>query len=352
MKILFNILSLCLLPLVLAATPDGTGPEFGGIEKRKTIIKLYDVSPKDNLLIDNQFGQVKVALWDKDEIRVQITITANGSTDDRAQDYLNSVDIEEKRNGDQISLKTNIHKSNVTNWVWNTSTGEKNNVRIDYDVSMPRKNALSVRNQFGATTIPAFSAPLKVYSRYGSFHANELQGRQNDIDVQYGKAFIQTIDAGTLDIAYSSLELDKANVLRLSNQFGKLKIGEVNKLDANINYSGAKIGTLRESGKIKLEFSSGFRIDQLAKSADNVDIQASYSSVALPITEIGDCNFDVTVSYGGFQYPSGQNIYFFSQPSDDKNKGAKTTKQYSGKTGDGSGPKVRVVSKFGSVSFR
>ena len=33
---------------------------------------------------------------------------------------------------------------------------------------------------------------------------------------------------------------------------------------------GAKIGTLRESGKIKLEFSSGFRIEQLPKTADNL----------------------------------------------------------------------------------
>lgn len=350
MKVLFNVVSLCMLPLALAATPNG--PEVGAIEKRKTIIKLYDVSPKDNLLIDNQFGQVKVNLWDKEEIRVQITITSNANAEDRAQDYLNSVEIEEKRNGDQISLKTHLNKSGVSNWVWHSNNGEKNYVRIDYDVSMPRKNALSVRNQFGATNIPAFSAPLKVYSRYGSFHANDLQGRQNDIDVQYGKAFIQTIDGGKLDISYSSLELDKANVLILSNQFGKLKIGEVNRLDANINYSGAKIGTLRESGKIKLDFSSGFRIDQLAKSADNVDIQASYSTVALPITEVSDCNFDVTVSYGGFQYPSGQNIYLYAPSTDDKYKNSKTTKQYSGKTGSGSGTRVRVISKFGSVSFR
>lgn len=331
----------------LLVTP---GAETTLYERKRTILKVYDVGSKEQLAIDNQFGQVRVAVWNKDEIRVQITITAKASSsEERAQRYLDAVNIIEKRAGEQISLKTDISSAGNN---WSNQKGDENFIRIDYDVSMPRTNALSVRNRFGNTDIAAFQAPLTVYQRYGNFSANELSGSANDIDVAYGSALIRQLEQGKLDIAYSSLDLERANVVTLVNKFGKLKIGEVGKLDAQIGYSGARIGTLRESAKIKLDFSGGFRIEQFGKSADDVTIKASYSSVTLPVSAEADCNFDVTVSYGGFHYPNINNISFTAQPSDEPRSGPKNTKQYAGKIGRGTGPKIRVVSTYGSVSFK
>ena len=350
-RVLYSIL-LCLSPLLTWAEDP---IDAGAIEKKKTIIKLFDVSSNDNLVVDNQFGEINVGLWDKNEIRVQITIVANSDSDERVQKFIDAVSIEEKRTGNQILVRTNFSQNVVSNWSlgkWKDG-GERNFVRINYEVTMPKQNALTLRNKFGNSTITSFHAPLSVYCRYGNFNADELTNRQNDIDVAYGKADIRTLNEGKLDIAYATLELMKANVLTLSNKFGKMNIGNVGKLNADINYSGAKIGTLRESGKIKLDFSGGFRIDQLSKTADNVDIQAAYSSVALPMDNNNDCDFDVTVSYGNFNYGSGSTMHFTSQPNDsDNHRGPRLTKQYVGKVGSGSGTKVRVVAKFGNVNFR
>ncbi|GAB4037742.1 hypothetical protein [Spirosoma gilvum] len=353
-RVLYSVL-LCLSPLFIRAeVPVPTGTVETTVEKKKTIIKLFDVDSKDNLVVDNQFGQVTVGLWDRNEIKIQITIVANSDSDERTQRYMDAVTIDEKRNGNQIIVRTNFSQSVVSNWSlgkWKDD-GERNFVRINYDVMMPKHIPLTVRNKFGNTMIPAFQAPLTVYSRYGNFTAEELGSRQNDIDVAYGKANIRHLDAGKLDMAYGSLELSKANELVLTNKGGKMTIGDVGKLNADINYSGAKIGNLRESGKIKLNFSGGFRIDQLPKTVENVDIQASYSSVALPVDRNNDCDFDVTVSYGNFNYPSGSTWHFTAQPDDDNHRGSKLTKQYVGKVGSGSGTKVRVVAKFGNVNFQ
>lgn len=344
---------LCALPLLTWAEDPII---VGGVEKKKTIIKLFDVDANDALTVDNQFGQVTVAIWDKKEIRVQITISANSDSDERAQRFMDAVDIDEKRTGNQIVIRTNFSQSTTTNWsLGNWKNGkERNNVRIDYSVSMPRQNALTVRNRFGNTSIPAFYAPLTVHNRYGNFNADDLANRVNDIDVAYGQATIRTLDQGKLDIAYGGLDLEKVNVLTLVNKFGKMRIGEVGRLTADIDYSGATIGTLRESGRIKLSFSGGFRIDQMPRTADNLDIQASYSSVAIPMDSNTDSDFDVTVSYGNFNYSSGPSFHFSLNPDDktESNRGARLTKQYVGKIGRGTGTKVRVVSKFGNVSFR
>ncbi|MBN8825015.1 MULTISPECIES: hypothetical protein [unclassified Spirosoma] len=353
-RVLYSVL-LCLSPLIMRAeVPVLPGTVETTVEKKKTIIKLFDVDSKDNLVVDNQFGQVTIGLWDRPEIKIQITIIANSDSDERTQKYLDAVSIEEKRSGNQITVRTNFSQSAVSNWSFGKwkDDGERNFVRINYDVMMPKQNALTLKNRFGNTSIHSFQAPLTVYTRYGNFIAEELASRQNDIDVAYGKANIRYIDAGKLDMAYGSLELVKANDLTLTNKAGKMTIGDVGKLNADINYSGAKIGNLRESGKIKLSFSGGFRIDQLPKTVENVDIQASYSSVALPVDRNNDCDFDVTVSYGSFNYPSNSTWHFTAQPDDDNRRGPKLTKQYVGKVGSGSGTKVRVVSKFGNVNFQ
>jgi len=358
-KPFYSLFVLCLLLSQWAlADPDANAL----IERRKTVVKLYDVSQKDNLLIDNQFGNVKINLWDRNEIRVDISITANGATDERVQRYLDAVEITERRNGDQISLKTVIEKGTFNgnvNWkgtggTWSNNEREKNGLQIDYQVSMPKNNALTVRNQFGNTTIPTFTSALSVNNKFGSFYATDLKGSKIDIDVAFGTAEIGEVDNAKLDISYSKLTLEKANVLTLNNKYGKMQIGEVNRLDANIGYSGAQIGTLKESCKVKLDFSGGFKIQQLPKSAENVDIQAAYSSVVLPVNDDGQCQFDVTVQHGGFRYPTdNRRVVLTTQPSDDHTSGPRFTKQYSGKVGgSGPGPRIRVVSKFGDVSFR
>jgi hypothetical protein len=253
---------------------------------------------------------------------------------------------EEKRIKNQINLITHIDRGRFGNNGWNNKKGEKNFIQIDYTVYMPKENALIVHNKFGNTDIPTFHAPLTVDSKYGSFVANNLENADNSIDVRYGSAKIGKMDGGKLECQYSNLKLDWAKKILLSNKFGELNIGDVINLDADIDYSGAKIGIIRGSGKIKLNYSGNFKIDELTNSAENVDIQAAYSSVILP----ADANqFNVTVSYGNFSYPS-TNVNFSMQPGkDDKSY---KMKQYQGKVGAGSGTKITVNSKFGDVRLK
>lgn len=347
-KILFSFLFISVLSIGLLRADNNWLSE-----RKKTIVKVYDVTAKDQLMIENQFGNVNINLWNRDEIRVDITIKANASSDDRAQKFLDAVEISEKRSGDQISLKTTIDKSGSGGtWMNRNKDGERNGVQIDYQVSMPKTNALIVKNSFGNTNIPTFSAPLTINQQYGNFSTTELNGNQVDVDVRFGKADIQAMENGKLNIQYAKLQLEKANNISLNNQFGGLWIGEVSRLDGKIGYSGAKIGTVKQSCNVKLDFSGGFKIDQLNKSVDNIDIQANYSSVVLPMASANDYNFDVTVSYGGFKYPSDGRIMMNAQPDDDDHRGPKLTKQYSGKVGKGTATKVRVISKFGDVKFQ
>lgn len=343
--LLFSVIAT--LPQVASATLDPDDSEQGGlIEKRRNIVKVFDVKKSDALEVDNQFGFVKVNLWAKEEIKVEIIITSNAPSDNRAAEYLGAVNIDEKRVKNVISLTTRIDRSQFGSNGWNNRKGDKNSIQIDYTIYMPKENALTVRNEFGNTDISSFYAPLSVYSKHGKFMAALLENPNNMIDVQFGSARIGKMDGGKLDCQYSNVQVDLVKKVMLSNKHGELAIGDVVNLDALIDYSGAKIGTIRGTGKIKLNYSGNFKIDELTNSAQNVDIQAQYSSIVLP----AEANqFNVSVTYGKFSYPS-ENVNFSMQPGKDGRPDK--MKHYQGKIGSGGGTKITVTSLFGDVKLK
>ncbi len=321
-------------------------------EKKKTIVKNYTVTAKtSSLVIDNQFGNVKVNLWTKNEIKVEINIKADSPSDERAQKRLDAISIREANTDDVIGLLTIIADEGYSGWF--KSNNNNNTIQVDYTISMPKNLALSVKNRFGDVDIPTFDSQLKIQTSYGNFTANDLSGNKIDIDVNFGKANIQEMGSGTLNMAYSTLNLDKGNSVHLINKFGKFKIGDVDKIDGKVSYSNSStIKSVKNSCQMKLSFSSGFSIEQMPASADNVDITASYSSVSIP-TDNNESSFDVVVSHGGFKYPTNRSITFTQNDDNDKNeRGYNPTKKYVGRFGTGNGTKIRVVSSFGDVRLR
>ena len=344
---------------------DNDKSEDNPIEKKKTIIKIFTVDSKDRLSISNQHGDVKIDLWDKNEIKVEIIIIGYGSSEAKAQEFIDNVEITDKREGDKISFKTLIGYDNSNlnwgnNWSWNGRRDDENSLKtkkgieVNYTVYMPRSNALSVSNKYGKTIIPQFDAPLKVTSNYGSFTSNRLKGINKDIFVQYGSSDIKQMDDGDLQISYSKLNVDKADNLKLKNNYGSVTLDDINNLDGTFQYSSGKIGRINETGKLNISYSDGVQLSELAKTLKSLDIKSNYTAVRLPVN--GDCNadFEVTTTYANFRYPIGK-LTFTVNPDEnddeDRRMGWQSTKTYKGKIGKGSGTKITIKTNYAGVKF-
>ncbi len=346
---------------------DNTSTEDNPIEKKKTLTKTFTVDSKDRLAISNQHGDVKVELWDKNEIKVDITITGYGSTEAKAQELLDNVQITDKREGDKISFKTFIDSDNNSwswgnNWSWNGKKDDENcncpkskkGVEVNYTIHMPRTNALSVSNKYGKTIIPQFDAPLKVTSNYGSFTSDRLKGLDKDIFVQYGSGNIKQMDDGDLQISYSKFNIDKADNLKLKNNYGSVTLDDINNLDGTFQYSSGKIGRINETGKLNISYSDGVQLSELVKTLKSLHINSNYTAVKLPVN--GDCNadFEVTTTYANFRYPTGK-LTFTVNPDenddDDRKMGWQPTKTYKGKIGKGSNTKITIKTNYAGVKF-
>lgn len=315
--------------------PEPQNGYIGTAEKTRIISKTYTIDKNDKLAINNQYGKVSVHVWAKNEIKVDVQVKAFEATDNDAESLLESVKITDLRQNNLISFKTTFEKTSLNFWSKiKNGKEERRGVQVNYDIYMPAKNALDITNRYGSTVLPDFSGPVNINSSYGGFSAGILDNPANQVKVTYGSAAIEDYSDGNLFVSYGSLNLANAS-----------------KINATIKYSGAKIEKLINGGTFDLSYSSGFKIDDVDKNVKNLIINASYSGVSLGIDEGADIDFDVTVSYAGFNYGSNKVNLVNQLSNTDKSKSWTPTKNYKGSIGRGSDSRIIIKSSYGGVKF-
>src|ERR1700743_1598176 len=126
------------------------------VKRQRLINKSYDVTADDKLQIENSFGNVAVSTWDKEQITVDIEISAKASSEERAQDIMNKINVEDSRGVHTIAFKTQVNDIHNNDKNKNKNNENDRAFYIDYVIHMPSSNRLSIENSFGKTEVPAF----------------------------------------------------------------------------------------------------------------------------------------------------------------------------------------------------
>ncbi|HVU93941.1 MAG TPA: hypothetical protein VHE34_01915 [Puia sp.] len=312
MKKHIRLLSLATVLLVLSApvmTLAANGDE--DVRKQKLINKHYDVTADDKLEIDNQFGNVVVSTWDKNEITVDIEISVRASSEERAQNIMNKIDVKDGRDGKNIWFKTKVGEINNNRDNGNRHNDNERGFYIDYVIHMPESNRLDIANSFGKTEVPAFKGLVTLTSKFGSLNAGKLDN-VDQIDVEFGKAYITSVNNGKVIFKFNK----------------ESRIGKVN---GNV--------------KINSEFSQNVQFN-VADEINELNVVESYSGVRLVVNKDLSAQIDVHTSFGKFHNES--DFAIAEARGDTEDWGPKFDKDYSGKAGDGRA-KIRIKSSFGSV---
>ncbi len=271
--------------------------------KTKSVNKSYNVSSSDKLNIQNSFGSVKITTWDRNEIKVDVDIEVSANTEAFAQRILDRISVTDEKNGKGISFETKMKDIN-------NSKDEKSTMHINYSISMPSNNPLTVNNQFGSTTIPDFRGEVDLTSKFGS------------------------LTTGTL-----------SSIKSIHVEFGKANLANITSAPVTIKFSKAVISKLSGAVKMNLEFCSSVRLN-LDANLSSLDLKTSYSTVNLkPLGDLS-ASYNISTSFGSFKNTS--NVKFNSDEDDGDNRGPKFDYEYSGKSGSGSIP-VKVKSSFGKI---
>jgi len=237
---------LAIKPLaVLAGTPLQT--------VKKRVVKTYTDLKKEQLVINNQYGDVVVKTWHQQKIMIVVTLMAHAKTQLAANRLLERVSVDAGRNENQISLTSLIKeqikrpppgltlqkKSGVTDTAGRENLLAKEGCNIGYEIFLPADVSMHITNRFGNITIADYNGLLDLDNKFGNVKAGTLAGLAK-----------LTIEQGDIDLKHISSGNLKAKV------FGSIKIGAI-------------------GGKVSGAFSSGNLLDiGLSNKADSVIIDA------------------------------------------------------------------------------
>ncbi|MEO6254352.1 MAG: hypothetical protein ABIO79_13645 [Ferruginibacter sp.] len=270
--------------------------------KTKSVNKTYHVSSTDKLNIDNSFGKVEIHTWDKNEIKVDVRIEVSANSESLAQKMIDRISVSDEKNSKGISFETKMKDVN-------NNKEEKSSMSIDYSIYMPAGNPLHVENEFGATIIPDHRGEVELVSKFGSLTAGNL-----------------------------------SNVKSIQVEFGRAKIESVNNGNLVIKYSNSTLGKLSGNIKMNVEFSTNV-IMNLDNSLSGLDAKASYSSLNLKPSPDMSASYTINTSFGSFK---NRTAVKFDGDDDKDERSPKFDYKYSGRSGSGN-IQIKVNTSFGNV---
>jgi hypothetical protein len=274
--------------------------------KEKNISKTYPAQG-NKLYINNNFGNVNITCWERNEIKVDIHIESSSDNKEVAEKVFNNIEVEESQKGNEIQFETKTDKAKNENNYNCKSCNSK--MSIDYEIHLPSNLPLTVYNHFGALTVPDYTGPVNFFSAFGSFNAGNLS-KSEKVQVEFGKANIKSLSNATLTFKFSDITVE--------------------------NLAGAN--------KIDMEFcKSG--IIKVDNSLTSLSLNESYSTVNLKPAADFSATYDIRSNMGSVKDRSNANIKRTDKPQE---YGPDSDKHYEGKSGSGS-TKIQVNSTFGQI---
>ncbi len=301
-------LSLLTLPLILS-----------GEEVTKEFHKEYTAGANTTLEISNKYGDVNIQSWDKDQVVIDVKITVELPSKEKAEKLLGYLDVQFDEGENKISAKTVIdEKFNFTGW-----GNESRKFSIDYEVKMPVGTALTLSNRYGDTDINELHGLMNIDIKYGNLTAGKLTRGNvkplSKINLAYGKGTIE--ETGWLDITaryVGVIEITKSQALLIDTKYSKLSLGEASSVVGESKYDNIRIESIKnlvlENGytetnigeltkKLNYQGSYGsFTIERVAADFESINVETHYMGVRLGIDESASYKLEAKVSYGGLKY--------------------------------------------------
>ncbi|MBN1821979.1 MAG: hypothetical protein JW833_14760 [Prolixibacteraceae bacterium] len=324
-----------------------------GAEETKEYNESWPASEVQSLSISNKFGEVRINNNGGSEVTVDVLITVNASTQVKAKQMLEQIKVDFRKSGGSVRAVTSIDDD---------FRGQKE-FSIDYTVNIPSDKNLEISNKFGNTFVNKLNANGSFSIEHGDFNALTLNGKNVDdmkIDLAFGKATVDGLTFGKLDIKHSTVFIGESTDLIINSSHSVFNIEEANSVEADSkfdSFSFEEVGEFRglaqhtnlkieELGKI-LKVESGYgaiSAEEVKNDFELIDVKNKFGSIKLGISE--SVSYDLKAKCTHCDIDLGSE-FKGNRMSDN------FTKELEGKVGSGtSTAKVTVVSEFGGIKLR
>lgn len=239
MKRSFNFLSF-LFSLGLLFTLQLTAKAQEEVRLSRSVELAFEAQPKLRANLQNKYGLVEVHGWEKDSVRLKVSITARAKSQEQAEDILQRVEIQHQHSPTFLSVFTGLDNDETPVLEFfrslvndARSVLDESNVEVNYELYLPKGADLTLNNKYGNTRLRKLSGNCTLLQAHGSLVADTLSGFV-DLDLRFGKAQIDALTAESLiNLRYGELDVHYLKDATVSSTFSELDAEEVEKLRLN-----------------------------------------------------------------------------------------------------------------------
>lgn len=249
-----NAFSILLLAAGLFAVLQSFAP--AKIERSKVIKKDFDSKPEVAAM--HQFGPLTVKKSPDGRVHLIAEMLVTGSDEADIEAVLNRFDIDVLESATALRLSTNLGIESCNTINNNTTVKYKdgfkvkgvNSYKVNMTLEVPDPEKLSLANKYDKIElVDNYAGSLSVELYSGDLSAANL-GDLN-LELKYGKANLQNIANGNLDVYDSELRMGNVNDLKVSSKYSEYELGNVNNLTMETYDEHWKMGNV--GGKLVLQ---------------------------------------------------------------------------------------------------
>lgn len=327
--------------------------------KRKEISQSYDAGTGDQLQVENRFGNITITHWNKKEVAIRVEVECKARNEERAQENLDRIRIEMKKEGGVIYAATTFRNGN------GNGNSDNESMTINYYIQMPSKLSADLNQKYGNINLPDnndgkmgihvkygnlnagnFNAQTTIEAAYGNIEAGNL--RVAHLDLAYvGNARIRDAKELTIESKYSNLDMQDIESLNMEIKYGNFSIETIGRLLMEIKYSDAKIGTLKDVLRIGRLSYSNLKIKNLSPSFSQVDVESHYGNMEVGIP--AKASFRVVANNMKYSNCEIEGFNITRKHFNDNDK----SKNYTYEINNGKQPTIRFEgNKYGNLKVR
>lgn len=330
--------------------------------------KSFKLRSGMSVQITNKYGNVNVLPWEKDSVRIEVSMSAQSKQAAKVVKILSSIDCEMISTANLISARTVFYDNSTTFWkdvvsyagqVINTS----NNLQINYTVYMPVTTSLKIDDKFGNIYMDSHRANTDITLSNGDLQARNFSGKLK-LKLDFGSASLMALDNAELNINYSDLTLEKVNALNLDSRSSTFEIEEAQSIDltssrdklvvkscgtlsGDASFTRIRINEMESACTLNAKYGE-LKLNSLSRNFRSVYIKSEYTDLFIGFNPSSSYSLDLT-------YDAKTNLNICSPINSQLKKETLDAKQgiikATADVGKSGAADVSVIAKAGSLTL-
>ena len=274
----------------------------------KTYSETYDIGKGITLSTETKYSDIELLTWEKDVVDIFVEVEVAASSDNKAREMLDKIEVQINKSGNTITLETEMENG----WSRNAK------VEINITIKAPKYINLDMENSYGDLFIQEISGLVLLDLKYSNLKAGLLsRGNEkpyNMIDLAYSNAEVDEAGWVEVELSYSDLEINSSRMLFVESKYSKLigekagaiitegaydkyYIDEIDSFVAELRYSGLKFGVLNKTLSLHSTYTNA-KILKLSKDFEEVDASLSYGNIYMNVESGASYKFEGEAKYG------------------------------------------------------